>query len=98
MENKHWLIVYDIRDAKRLRKVEKCVESYAWRVQKSVFETTATEQTIGQLKFKLEKIIDEEDDFVLFFKVCEKDWQKQQKFGIGAKFEEEIKDDGFAIL
>ena len=27
---KHWLIVYDIRDTKRLAKISKCVESYGW--------------------------------------------------------------------
>ena len=78
---KHWLIVYDIRDAKRLRKVEKCVESYAWRVQKSVFESDAPEESIARLKMRLEKIIHDED-FVLFFDICERDWQKQEFYGV----------------
>ena len=98
MESKHWLIVYDIRDAKRLRKVEKCTESYAHRIQKSVFETDAPEETIGELKYRLAQIMDIETDFVLFIKVCERDWQKQEKFGIGADLKEQIPDDGFAVL
>lgn len=65
---KHWLIVYDIRDTKRLAKISKCVESYGWRVQKSVFESTASDETIGQLKSRLEKLMDIEEDFVLFLK------------------------------
>lgn len=64
---KHWLIVYDIRDTKRLAKISKCVESYGWRVQKSVFESNASDETIGQLKSRLEKLMNVEEDFVLFF-------------------------------
>lgn len=81
MREKHWLIVYDIRDAKRLSKVSRCVQSFAWRVQKSVFETKATDETISLLKSKLEKLIDAETDFILFFEVCERDWQKKEVYG-----------------
>ena len=98
MENKHWLIVYDIRNVKRLVKVEKCIQSYAWRVQNSVYESTAPEQTISHLKYRLAKIIETEEDFVLFFQICEKDLLKQQKFGKGADIKEQIADDGFAVL
>lgn len=78
MKEKHWLIVYDIRDTKRLAKVARCVESFACRIQKSVFETYATEETIMHLKHSLEQILQEDEDFVLFFEVCESDWQKRE--------------------
>ena len=81
---KHWLIVYDIRDTKRLSKISRCVESYGWRVQKSVFESTASDETIEELKFRLEKLMNVEEDFVLFFEVCERDFQKKQIFGIAS--------------
>ena len=77
---KHWLIAYDIRDAKRLHKVEKCVESCAWRVQKSVFESDAPEEKISWLKTRVEYCIGE-GDFVLFLDICEQDWQKRQHYG-----------------
>ncbi len=98
MEIKHWLIVYDIRDAKRLGKVEKIMASYAYRVQKSVFEANAPEQVIDQLKLRLNSTIEAEEDFILFFNICERDWQKQQKYGLGAKGKEQMPDDGFMIL
>lgn len=94
---KHWLIVYDIRDTKRLAKISKCVESYGWRVQKSVFESTASNETIGQLKGRLEKLMDKDEDFVLFFEVCERDFQKKQCFGKNIE-KEEIADEDFVIL
>lgn len=94
-ENKHWLILYDIRDAKRLNKVEKCVSSYAWRVQKSVFESNAPESTILQLKTELNRLI-ETEDFVLFFNICERDWQKQEVYGVIGKNTEQT--DKFLII
>jgi len=98
LENRHRLIVYDIRDSKRLSKVEKIMESFAWRVQKSVFESYAPETTMELLKRQLEKVIDKAEDFVLFFDVCERDWQKQEKYGIGSKDCERMSDDKFLIL
>ena len=98
MEVKHWLIVYDIRDTKRLAKVSKCMESYAWRIQKSVFESSATTETIGRLKRELERIIDAEEDFILFFEICERDFQKKEKFGKMSNQNDKIIDEDYAIL
>ena len=98
MTEKHWLIVYDIRDAKRLAKISKCMESYGWRVQKSVFESNATDETIEQLKLRLEKLIDIEKDFILFFEVCERDFQKRQIFGKKTGASDKIVIEDFVIL
>ena len=92
----NWLILYDIRDARRLRRVEKIVSSYAWRVQKSVFESDASEETIKIMKRRLNYVIDENEDFILVFNVCERDWQKREKYGINS--EHEILNDSFFIL
>lgn len=99
MQQKHWLIAYDIHDTKRLAKVSKCVESYAWRVQKSVFETKATDETINHLKSRVEKLMDTETDFILFFEICERDWQKKEIHGKTADNSNVVNfDDGFVIL
>ena len=81
MRSNNWLILYDIREPKRLNKVEKVVSSYGWRVQKSVFEIDAPQKSIEELKKVLSYFIDQEEDFVLFFKVCERDWQKRESYG-----------------
>lgn len=96
MRPSHWLIIYDIRNVKRLVKVEKCVESYARRIQKSVFESDAPAATIRLLQDRLALIIDEKEDFVLIFSVCEKDWQKKESFGTDA--DKTAQDDRFSIL
>lgn len=80
-KNFHWLILYDVKNAKRLRKVSKIIESYGWRVQKSVFESNADPLTIETLKARLNPEICPEEDFILIFEVCEKDWQKKEKYG-----------------
>jgi len=98
MRQKHWLILYDIKNTKRLAKVEKCVSSYAWRVQKSVFESTAPESSIIQMKNSLKDIINEEEDFILFFDVCEKDWQKQEQYGKEKGSNVNIQNDKVTIL
>ncbi len=98
MKEKHFLIVYDIRDTKRLGKISKCMESYAIRVQKSVFETFADDEAIGHLKGRIQKLMDEEEDFVLFFEICERDFQKKQAFGKNAKKQNSNFNEDFMIL
>lgn len=75
-----WVVLYDIRDAKRLRKVAKIMESYGVRVQKSVFELIAPVDVIERLRYRIQKVIQLED-YVLYINICEEDWQKQMKFG-----------------
>ena len=87
-EKKHYLILYDIRNEKRLSKVAKILESYSIRVQYSVFESDMRELIMKQMKSRLEKVIDNTEDFVLIFDICEKDWQKRQLFGKNVSKEE----------
>ena len=98
VKEKHYLIVYDIRDVKRLARVEKVCTSYAVRVQKSVYEMNATESVLNELKRKLFDVIEVERDFVLFFSVCERDWQKKEFYGIDKKNNNYVDDDNFVIL
>ena len=62
------------------------------------FESTASDETIGQLKSRLEKLMDIEEDFVLFFEVCERDFQKKQIFGKNIENDDKITDEDFVIL
>jgi len=87
---KHWLIIYDIRNPSRLRKIAKKMTGYAIRVQKSVFEMDAETAVMERLRKKIKKIMDEED-FIVFFDICEPDWQKRQKYGPGKYIEPEEK-------
>ena len=90
MELFHFLVIYDIRNDKRLRKIAKVMENYGIRVQKSVFEMYASNKTLRILRAEVSNII-ENEDYVIYFKICEKDWQKREKFGKEV-YVEDIKD------
>jgi CRISPR-associated protein Cas2 len=75
------LIIYDIRDAKRLHKVAKVMESFGTRVQKSVFEAELPKKVFKRLRYKIQQVIDLENDYLVYFSICQRDWEKREKFG-----------------
>ncbi len=79
---RNWLIIYDIQDNKRLSKVAKVMKDYGIRVQNSVFEAIAEYKDIQCLREKIKTIL-KDDDSVVYFDICNKDWNKQKKFGCG---------------
>jgi CRISPR-associated protein Cas2 len=80
MKHQRWLILYDIREPTRLRRVEKVVSVYGERVQRSVFEAAVPESLIAIMEGKLKELI-EKEDYVVVFPLCERDWQKAEKYG-----------------
>ena len=48
------------------------------------------------LKYRVEQVIDMDEDFILLFEVCERDWQKRQFFG--RNLEKEENNENFVIL
>ena len=82
------LVSYDVStvDAagrKRLRKVAKECVNYGQRVQNSVFEVDVDYGTFLKLKDRLMKIIDEEQDSLRFYYLCN-NWKIRVEH-IGAK-------------
>ena len=47
----HWLLIYDISDPKRLRKVAKIANAFGNRVQRSVFELSCSRETIETVSY-----------------------------------------------
>jgi CRISPR-associated protein Cas2 len=66
------VISYDIVDDKKRLKVSKLLKNYGERVQKSVFECRVDEKMYLEIKGKLEKIIDMENDSVRYYSLCQK--------------------------
>lgn len=60
-----WLICYDVRDDKRLRRVAKHMEGYGNRVQYSVFRCWMTPREMERLRWELTQMLDEVDDVIL---------------------------------
>ena len=70
MTKHDFVICYDIADVKRLRKVAKCLEQNAFRIQKSLFfYPQATQADIFALVNEIDELIDQEEDDVRIYHV-----------------------------
>lgn len=63
------LLMYDIREPSRYRKAHKVIAGYGTRVQYSVFRIRGTPRKMEELRWKLERILEPEDD-VLIVPIC----------------------------
>ena len=82
------LITYDVSTQsptgqKRLRNVAKQCKNYGQRVQNSVFECVVDPTQFAELRGKLEKIIDKEQDTLRYY-FLGKNWKNRVEH-IGAK-------------
>lgn len=70
MHKHDFVISYDIADKKRLTKVAKCMEKYAFRIQKSIFfYPQASQSDIIALVDALNALISQTDDDVRIYQV-----------------------------
>ncbi len=70
MQGTHWwLVCYDVRDPKRLRKAAKHMEGYGERMQYSVFRCWLNPRGMEQLRWELTEMLTPEDD-VLVIPLC----------------------------
>ena len=67
------VIVYDIADDKRLRKVAKHMENNGVRVQKSVFELDMNLSEAKKVFKGLEKLIEKKEDKCFLFELKQKE-------------------------
>ena len=69
-ESKWYLVCYDVRDARRLRKVAKHLEGYGTRLQYSIFRCWLSPSQMQRLRWEMtEKFVTPEDD-VMFIPLC----------------------------
>jgi CRISPR-associated protein Cas2 len=64
-----WLVSYDVRDDKRLRRCARHMEGYGHRVQYSVFRCWMTAREAERLRWELTELLDREDE-VLLIPLC----------------------------
>lgn len=64
-----WLVSYDVRDEKRLRKCARHMEGYGHRVQYSVFRCWLTKLEAERLRWELTTLLDPADE-VLLIPLC----------------------------
>jgi len=81
------ILVYDIstetkEGKKRLPKVMKKCREFLHHTQKSVFEGEISEAKLLALKVALEKLINEKEDYVVFYKLANKNNLERENIGI----------------
>lgn len=66
VSKKLWYVVsYDVREPKRLRKVAKRLEGYGERLQYSVFRCRLTERDLERMRWELFRIMESEDNLLV---------------------------------
>ncbi|MFI5063642.1 MAG: CRISPR-associated endonuclease Cas2 [Streptosporangiales bacterium] len=65
MARHRFLIAYDIRDDRRLRKVATCMEGYGTRVQYSVFVSDLSDRELILMRGDLEYLMKPSEDSVM---------------------------------
>ncbi len=82
------IISYDIVDDEKRNKIANILKDYGRRIQYSVFECDINEKLFQELINKIKKAINEDEDSVIFFPLCELCKKKILFIGIKKSFEE----------
>lgn len=88
----YYVICYDISDPKRLNKIARIMTKFCERVLYSVFEGELTLKQKLDLHSRVSKIMDFEDDSVIYFTLCDNCIKKIHSVGkrIGIKLDKEF--------
>lgn len=68
---KWYLVAYDVRDPKRLRRTAKKLLGYGSRVQMSLFRCRLTREDLERLNWELTQILSEDDE-LLIIEICDR--------------------------
>lgn len=68
-----YVVCFDVRDARRLRKIADALENFGTRVQRSVFECHLDAAQLAELQQRLGELMDAREDHVRYYALCGKD-------------------------
>ena len=77
-----WLVAYDVREEKRLRRVAKHLLGYGVRVQYSLFRARMSRREAERLRWELLRLMDVEDDLLMLpiaQSSLDRLWQKNER-------------------
>jgi len=77
------VVCYDIPDNRRRSRVGKTLESYGYRVQKSVFECEVSRELYQKMKRCLGKLVSREEDSVRYYNLCQNCAGRVEICGLG---------------
>lgn len=78
-----YLVSYDVVDDRRRNKIAKRLKDYGERVQYSVFECLLDEEKIKELKEKVMLFLNEDEDSIRIYGLCQSCSKNVKVLGIG---------------
>jgi len=75
------VVSYDIVDNNMRNRMANLLLDYGRRVQKSVFECDLDEKNLAQMKNEALKYVDEEQDSLIIYRLCEGCVDKTESYG-----------------
>ncbi len=98
MQERHYVIVFDVSNDRRRRKLTKILLNYSYRVQFSVFEMNLKDSSV---KDKMEKeiaaIVSPDEDSVIIYEFGSDAWNKKATIGI-VKNERKLCEDSYIMI
>jgi len=82
------LVAYDIIEDKRRQKVANILEDYGERIQYSVFECWITREYFKIMRDRILEVIEEQEDKVNFYFLCDSCLKKKEYLGRQEIFQE----------
>lgn len=64
------VVAYDIPSDSRRRKIGEILKDYGERINYSVFECTLTKQEFAQLKKRILKVLNTDEDSAVYYPLC----------------------------
>jgi CRISPR-associated protein Cas2 len=80
MSRRRYLVAYDIRDKRRLRRVATTLEDFGVRAQYSVFLCDLSQADLADLTYALHRVIDTAEDSVLLVGIGTPEHQRDLAF------------------
>lgn len=88
---KQFLVVaYDVANDRRRQKIAKLLVQYGVRCNESVFECLLTEAKIRKMQQQLLKLVDDQEDSILYYYLCMPCVMKRESIGKRPAMQPEI--------
>ncbi len=85
-----YIVAYDICEPSRLRRVARICEDYGIRIEKSVFQCDLPEEQFQNLWCELIDVIDDEEDAVVAYRICQSCIREAESMGVVPTFEKRV--------
>ena len=80
MSRHSYLVAYDIRDSKRLRKIHKTVLAYGYALQYSVFWCSLDSVELIDLKMEIRQLMNHSEDSLMFVSLGPSETAMEDRF------------------